>query len=174
MGLTEKAIEAGVDAALKAREEGDKRRKITDEAALRVVVRVECEVQGLVFSPPLDIFVNGVRKAEGLNMDPDRKWNERDLWLTVGVDADGVRPVAIRLVPVDGAEVYFKAGASSPMRLEAAFYRNEIEKSGRLFTDPELRRPETVPHVVRVAVKAKRGGFFKARSVTAIPSKWQR
>lgn len=173
MGLTDKAIEAGVDAAIKAREERDKRRKITDEATLRILLKVECVVENVKFAPPLDVYVNGVRKAEGVNMDADAPENERGLWETVGVDADGVRPVTIRLKPVAGADVYFKEGTSPSMRLEPSFYRNEVEKAGKDFKDPGLREADTKPHVVRVEIKPRRGGLFRSRKADDIPKKWR-
>jgi hypothetical protein len=173
VGLTEKAIEAGVDAAIKAREERDKRRKITDEATIRVCIRVDCLVEDASFAPPLDVFVNGVRKPQGINVAGSEKRNECALWLTLGVDADGVRPLVVRLVPVDGAGAHFKTGESASMRLEPAFYRNEVEKVGRDFADPELKRSDTPPHTIRVRIEPRRAGLFKTRKATDIPRDWR-
>jgi len=174
MSLPDKAVEAGVDAALKAREERDKRRKITDYGMVAISIRVDCTVAGSTFAPPLDVFVNNVKKPERINPGVDDEFNELDLWLVVGVDSDGVRPVTIRLAPTDGAELYFKAGQSPKTRLEPAFFRTEVEKSGGDFSDANLKRPDIPHHVVRITVKPSRTKWFRSRTPAEIPKRWRR
>jgi len=173
MGITDKPLEIIVERAQKLYEESLKRRKIVDEAVIHILIRVSCIVDGVRFAPPLEVFVNDIKKPESINLGAGKRFNELDLWPLVGIDSEGVRPVDVHLVPTDGAENYFKVGQSSKMRLEKAFTRAEIEKSGKDFSDPALRGPAVPPHIVRVTIKPRRAGWFGSRKAIDIPKEWK-
>ena len=166
--LAEKGIAA---AALEARERYDQSRKVLDEAAVKLEVRVECLIDGFPVRPPLAVVVNGERQTGEVNRVDSLDIDRRKLWVTVPIYTKGIAPIKVTLDPVAGAEAYFHPGSSPAAKFEAAYSRNTIEAhGGKFIVPPEEDTYE--PHIVRIRIQPRLRSWWRPRRVEDIPHDW--
>ena len=173
MANVKDVVDSAEKAALVAREEWEKHRKIRDWAAVKIEIHVKCFVSGVEFAPPLHVYVDDTKQTGELNGCEEQQDDETNCarnqwaqWVTVPVRLRGLDKVHIELRPVDGAERFFRRGLLPGTRFQRVYRRNDLEAHGIQFSvPPEHLDDEPVEaHIVRIEVEPRRRWYGRKRS----------